>query len=177
MSVMEKKKTRDLYGAAFISATREYNSFKNQVPAPYIRKEFIADRTAEGILRIASCGFYELYFNGTRYTKGFLAPYISNPEHYIYYDEYRVPIEHGNNVIGLLLGNGFQNNPGGYVWQFDKASFRSAPMVAVSLVYQDHNGNEIIIRSDQSFKTAPSPIRSDDYRFGEYYDANFEIEC
>ena len=28
------------------------------------------------------------FVNGKEYTKGFLAPYISNPEHYIYYDEY-----------------------------------------------------------------------------------------
>ena len=42
-------------------------------------------------------------------------------------------VEKGENVIGLILGNGFQNNPGGYIWYFDQASFRSAPMVSLIL--------------------------------------------
>lgn len=159
----------------FIKATNEFNALERKVPAPYIRKSFISDVSANAKLTVASCGFYEIYINGKKYTKGFLAPYISNPEHYIYYDEYEVPLDIGENVIGLLLGNGFQNNPGGHIWYFDKATFRSAPMVAVSLSYINSDGNEIIIKSDSSFKCSPSPIIADDYRFGEYYDANFEI--
>ena len=31
------------------------------------------------------------------------------------------------NVIGVRLGNGMQNNPYGGVWGFEKAAFRSAP--------------------------------------------------
>lgn len=159
----------------FIKATNEYNSLENIVPAPYIRKSFISDVGTNAKLTIAACGFYEIYINGKRYTKGFLAPYVSNPEHYIYYDEYDVPIDIGENVIGILLGNGFQNNPGGHIWYYDKATFRSAPMVAVNLTYISGDCEEIHIKSDSSFKCCPSPIRADDYRFGEFYDANFEI--
>lgn len=159
----------------FIKATNEFNTFERNVPAPYIRKSFVSDVSAQAKLTVASCGFYEIYFNGRKYTKGFFAPYISNPNHYIYYDEYDVPIDIGENVIALLLGNGFQNNPGGHIWDFDKASFRSAPMVSLSLIYNGSDGNKNIIYSDASFKCFPSPIRADDYRFGEYYDSNFEI--
>ncbi len=160
----------------FIKCTNEYNTFENYVPAPYIRKSFVSDSETTASVTVAACGFYELYINGRRYTKGFLAPYISNTEHYIYYDEYKIPLDKGENVIGLILGNGFQNNPGGYIWDFDKSSFRSAPMVSVSLQYKDSAGNDIEILSDKTFKTAPSPIRSDDYRFGEIYDAGYEID-
>lgn len=158
----------------FIQATRQYNTFEENVPAPYIRKSFTVDTPATAEILVAACGFYELFLNGRRYTKGVLAPYISNPNHLIYYDEYRIPLEAGENVLGLLLGNGFQNNPGGYIWDFDRASFRSAPMAAVKLSYRDADGEEIVLQSDNSFCTAPSPIRFDDYRFGEHYDANFE---
>ncbi len=161
--------------ACFIKATEEYNTFENYVPAPYIRKSFISDVAAAGKLSIAVCGFYELYLNGDRITKGALAPYISNPDHYVYYDEYKVKIETGENVIGIHLGNGFQNNPGGYIWDFDKASFRSAPLMALSLTYPGKDGEKITVKSDASFKTAPSPILTDDYRFGEVYDATREI--
>lgn len=164
------------YPNTFISATKEYNTFEESVPAPYIRKSFVSDTEAKGKITVASCGFYELYINGKNITKGFLAPYIGNPKHYIYCDSYDVTINKGENVIGILLGNGFQNNPGGYIWDFDKAEFRSAPMVALDLSYFDKSGNEIIISTDSSFKTAPSATRSDDYRFGIFYDANYEID-
>ncbi len=159
----------------FIKATEEFNTFEKAVPAPYIRKSFFCEKETVGTLKIAACGFYELFFNGKHTTKGFLAPYISNTDDYIYYDEYTVTVEKGENIIGLILGNGFQNNPGGYVWEFDKSPFRSAPMVALELNYTDLTGKIVTICSDESFKTNPSPIRYDDYRFGECYDANFEI--
>lgn len=163
------------YPMNFIKATEEYTTFEQAVPAPYIRKSFICDAPCTAKLMVSACGFYEVYVNGKRYTKGLLAPYISNPDHYIYCDVYEVPLDAGENVIGLWLGNGFQNNPGGYIWDFDKAPFRSAPMAAVSLHYTAADGTAVVIESDGSFKTAPSPILRDDYRFGEIYDANKEL--
>lgn len=160
---------------SFIKATEEYNTFEKAVPAPYIRKNFTCDEQTTAKITIAACGFYELYINSRRITKGFLAPYISNTDDYIYYDEYEVRLDKGENVIGIILGNGFQNNPGGYIWDFDKAPFRSAPMVAVNLEYYNKSGNLMVISTDKTFKTHPSPIVSDDYRFGETYDANLEI--
>ena len=155
----------------FIKATEQYNTLDEHVPAYYFRRTFDAEKQSPCTITIAACGFYELWFNGKRITRGFLSPYISNPDHYVYYDEYEVTADKGENVIGVLLGNGFQNNPGGHIWDFDKASFRSAPMFALAVA----DGKQSILESDESFKIAPSPIRSDDYRFGEHYDANFEI--
>lgn len=86
---------------------------------------------------IAACGFYELYINGINCTKGPLAPYISNTDDIVYYDSYELPLKEGNNAVGILLGNGFQNNPGGYIWDFDKAVFRGAPSFAMSLTWAE----------------------------------------
>ena len=159
----------------FILATSDYTTLENHIPAPYFRKSFegIGGRRAE--ILVTACGFYELWFNGFKFTKGALAPYISNPDHIVYYDRYDVTMKDGENIIALLLGNGFTNSDGGHVWDFDKAAFRCAPQVALSFSYKDKEGNDVIIESDESFKTAESPIRYDDYRFGEIYDAAFEI--
>ena len=73
------------------------------------------------------------------------------------------------------LGNGFQNNPGGHIWDFDKARFRGAPQVALRLTYTGPDGTERTLESDDSFRTAPSPVLFDDYRFGEHYDARLEL--
>lgn len=156
----------------FIKATEKYNTFEESIPAYYFRKVFSSPQEGNATITVAVCGFYELYFNGARITKGFLSPYVSNTNDYIYYDEYTVTLDAGENAIGILLGNGFQNNPGGYIWDFDKADFRSAPMFAMTIT----QGQQTLLHSDEKFKIAPSPIRSDDYRFGEYYDANYEIE-
>jgi len=156
----------------FIKATEKYNTFEERIPAFYFRKVFSSPQEGTATITVAVCGFYELYFNGARITKGFLSPYISNTNDYIYYDAYTVTLDAGENAIGILLGNGFQNNPGGYIWDFDKADFRSAPMFAMTIT----QGQQTLLHSDEKFKIAPSPIRSDDYRFGEYYDANYEIE-
>ena len=155
----------------FIKATEEFNTFEKSVPAYYFRKALYSDGGAARIT-VAVCGLYELFLNGVRITRGFLSPYISNTNDYIYCDEYDVTLDEGENVIGVWLGNGFQNNPGGYIWDFDKADFRSAPMFAMTV----RRGEQVLLNSDESFKIAPSPIRSDDYRFGEYYDANYEID-
>ncbi len=75
----------------FISAGTEYADFKHQVPAPYLRKSFVLDvapETAE--LLITGLGFYRVFLNGTELTKSVLAPYISNPDDFIYYDRYDV---------------------------------------------------------------------------------------
>lgn len=34
----------------------------------------------------------------------------------------------------------------------------------------------MVIESDESFKTAESPITFDDYRYGEHYDARLQLD-
>ncbi len=162
----------------FISATKEYCSFEKPVPAPYMRKSFILPEKAEKAdLVICGLGFYELYINGKRITKGYLAPYITNPDDVLFYDQYEIHdlLDEGENVIGVMLGNGMQNSFGGAVWDFHTARWRSAPKLSLLLEIKTASGNTVAVPSDGSFKTAPSPIYMDDLRCGEFYDANKEI--
>ena len=158
----------------FIAATTEYTTHEKHVPAPYFRKKFHFTKGKKAEIRICGLGFYELYINGINVTKGRLAPYITNPDEALYYDDYDVT-QHligGENVIGVWLGNGMQNNPYGDVWDFEKAAFRSAPKFALAF-YED---GAVAFESDESFVTKPSPIVFDDLRAGEHYDARKEIK-
>lgn len=157
------------YPRNFIRDTTAYNTFENHVSAPCFRKTFVS--SGEGMARvvITACGFYELYLNGVRHTKGALAPYVSDTDHILYYDVYDLPLKEGKNVVAVLLGNGLQNNPGGYIWNFDRLPYRGAPQFALRLSWA-----EGYIESDTSFRTAPSGITFDDYRFGEHFDARLE---
>ena len=106
-----------------------------------------------------------------------MAPYISNPDDLVYYDEYDITesLVPGKNVLGIMLGNGMQNAPGGQIWDFDIAAFRGAPRTAFCVSTEYIDGGIDIFEADSSVKTAPSPVIFDDLRCGCYYDARLEI--
>ena len=163
----------------FIKATTEYCTYEAPVAAPYLRRTFELDHLPDSAkLSICGLGFYCLFINGKEITKGHLAPYVSNPDHLCYYDTYDVAplLKKGKNAIGIILGNGFINSLGGYVWNFDKAPFRDAPKVALELSIAAAGHDTIYIEADESFKTLPSPIILDDVRYGEYYDAREQTD-
>lgn len=157
----------------FVSAAKEYSTMENSVAAPYIRKKFFVESAHKAELTITGLGFYRVFINGTEITRGLLSPYISNSNDMVYYDNYDILpyLVDGENVIGVILGNGMQNSFGGFVWDFDKTPFRSAPMLALAVELD----GIVALEADESFKTHPSPIIEDDLRLGEKYDARLEI--
>lgn len=163
----------------FICAGTAMCDMYRSVPAPYFRKNVVLrDEVLKAELTICGLGFYELYCNGENLTKGLLSPYISNSNQLMDYDTYDITaaLRKGRNTLGFLLGNGMQNAFGGYVWDFDKASFRSAPKMAVHVRIEQKDGEVIEFEADETFRTAPSPITYDDLRMGERYDARAEID-
>ena len=162
----------------FICASYDCADFDHPVPAPYLRRKFTLDTVPEKAeILVSGLGFYRLFLNGRELTKGPLAPYISAPDDLVYYDRYDVAeaLLPGENVVGLLLGNGMQNCFGGYVWDFDKARWRGAPMAALRLYEPDEGEGRTILETDSSFVTHPSPVLFNELRCGEYYDARLEI--
>jgi len=160
----------------FIKANDEFCCLEKSVSAPYIRKSFELDFCPEcANLQITASGFYEVYINGQNITKGFLAPYISNPTEVLFYDEYDVSsyLSKGENVIGIILGNGFANQDATNC-NFNLAGFR-APLVTSLNMNVSGENKSFHLESDENFKTHPSPILYDMYRFGTHYDARKEI--
>ncbi len=165
------------FSARFIKAPQELCDFDRHVPAPYLRKTFTLEtEPARAEITVCGLGFYELYINGRNITKGPLAPYISNPDDVCYYDRYDLAglLKKGKNAVGILLGNGFRNAFGGFVWDFDQASCRGVPTVALCLEAADGE-NAVEIEADETFRTHPSPVLFDDERMGCRYDARMEI--
>ena len=167
-----------MFSTDFIAATEAFSTYTRHIPAPYLRKTFsLTEGIASGEITVCGLGFYRLFINGQEITKGLLAPYISNPDDCLYYDRYdlRQLLRPGKNAVGILLGNGFLNAPGGRTWQLDQGAFRSAPKVALHLEVTYRDGTKTSFTADTSFKTHPSPILFDDLRCGEFYDARLEI--
>ena len=91
----------------FISATKEFTTEQQGVPAPYIRKTFEINDFNNAEVYVCGLGFYEFFVNGKEITKGKLAPYISNPDQVVYYDKYDLTdlLKKGKNAFGFLLGS------------------------------------------------------------------------
>lgn len=163
-----------MFSSKFIKATEDYCTYEKSVCAPYVRKSFtLSEKPEKAVITMTSTGFYRFFVNGKELTASRLAPAISNPDDLLFYDTYDIS-EHlakGENVIGFILGNGISNCIGGYIWDFQKAVFRSAPKLAVSF-----ESAELSFEADSTFKTAPSPIYFDDLRSGEFYNAENEID-
>ena len=159
----------------FIKATDKYCTLKEHIPAPIFRKSFVLDsEPTAASLRIATPSFYELYVNGENITRGYLAPYIANPDQLVYRDSYDILpyLKKGKNAIAVLLGNGFANQDV-IGWDFDKATFRGPLKMALTAGITTASGNTEIV-SDESFKVSPSHILFDMYRYGVIYDMREE---
>lgn len=163
-----------MFSKKFIAATKEYCTHEKMVPAPMLRKSFVFENLPQtATFTICGLGFYKLFLNGKEVTNGHFASFQSNPDQILYYDVYDLTgmLQTGENVLGILLGNGFLNNIGGQVWDFDTEPYRSAPKTAFAL--ETEAG--VVFEGDEGVKTHPSPILFDDFREGEWYDARLEI--
>ncbi|MBQ8407775.1 MAG: family 78 glycoside hydrolase catalytic domain [Clostridia bacterium] len=166
-----------IFSTRFVSATHEKSTTKKNVAAPYLRRTVIFDKVPEKTeITVCGLGFYELYVNGKRITKGHMSPYIVNPDQVLPYDSYDITdmMVYGENVFAFILGNGMQNAFGGFIWDFQKARFNSAPKLAFALE-MTADGKKSVIEADESLLCHPSPFYFDDLRMGEKYDARREI--
>lgn len=160
-----------IFSNRFVAATEEYSTYEKHLPNPQFRKSFVLEtlpQTAE--ITVCGLGYYELYINGQAITKGFMAPYRANPDHYLYYDRYDLTeyLSVGENVIGLILGNGIINADV-KVWDFYSAPFRSAPKVALCV-----EADGAILFDASALKCTESPILFEEFHAGEHYDARLE---
>lgn len=163
----------------YIAGGERYNTPEQPVSAPIFRRKFTyrQGKNKNGVkLKISATGFYRLFLNGAELTKGYFAPYIANSDDLVYYDEYSLAdsLKNGENVIYVLLGNGFTNSIDGNIWNFESAAYRAAPKFSLEII---QDGVEILA-SDETFEVCDSPIYFDDYRCGERYSAGTGgVEC
>lgn len=149
----------------------------SSAPGPLLRKAFAIDKeVASARAYVTGVGYYELYINGKKIGDHVLDPGFTRYDRRILYVTY--PIEsaliHGKNAVGIILGNGFFNPLGRDEWNFEQAPWCNSPRALVQLVVTYTDGTEALVVSDETWKTAPSPIVFNGVRHGETYDARLE---
>ena len=166
-----------IFSTNFISATLEKSTTKKNVSAPYLRRDFVLDQLPEKAeLTVCGLGFYRLFVGGNEITRGHMSPYIVNPDQVLPYDTYDITslLVYGENTVAFMLGNGMQNGFDGFIWDFHKARWSSAPKLAFALELTT-NGQKTVIEADPAVLCHPSPIYFDGLRMGEKYDARREL--
>lgn len=158
--------------ASYIKAQETPSDFSLYDPSPLFRREFeIGEEIREAKLYVQSPSFAEYYLNATAVTEDrFISP-VSDYRKILWYNVYDVShlLHKGTNVLGVITGNGFFNEPFESGWHFPTAAWRDAPQFQLSLVV---NGKELLV-SDTSWKCSleHSPIIFSHLRSGEYFDA------
>ncbi|WP_018630804.1 alpha-L-rhamnosidase [Niabella aurantiaca] len=150
----------------------------NLKPAPYFRKSFSLTKPVKTARAyIAAAGLYELSLNAERIGDHRLDPMYTRFDRRNLYLTYDVgkQLKQGQNVIGVLLGNGWYNHQSTAVWYFDKAPWRNRPAFCLDLRITYTDGTTETISTDRTWKTALSPVIFNSIYTGEHYDARLEI--
>jgi alpha-L-rhamnosidase len=159
-------------------------------PSPFFRKVFsIKKKVKTAVVYVSGLGFYELYFNGQKAGDQVLAPaqtnydrrtlkkliyfYDDQSTQRVFYNTFDVTslLKNGDNVAGMILGNGWYNQRDrtveGRLWY-------STPRLIMQLEITYSDGSKELINSDASWKVTTGPLLHDGIFTGEVYDARLE---
>ncbi len=144
-------------------------------PAALLRREFsVQKQIRRARAYVTALGAYEMYINGQRVGRDLLTPGFTQFEKRIQYQTYDVTslLARGQNVAAAILGPGWFAS--GLSWSAQH--FKVLPPVRffaqIEIEYSD--GTRDIITSDDSWKSAESPILHAEIYAGETYDARLE---
>ena len=162
------------YPSAFVRERRE------EAPAPMFRHWFsVRGDILRASLSFAALGVGKLFLNGMPVSHAVLTTPFGDYRKTVWYDTADVTalLHAGQNLAAAMLGNGFYNESIKTSWDFNTADWRDSPklMFSLELVYPD--GTEYVTGSENWLTDIDrSPVRWNELRAGERYDANFDTD-
>lgn len=142
---------------------------------PMMRKSFSINKKVKlATAFISGLGHFEMSINGNKVGDHFLDPGWTNYTKQALYVSFDITkqLTTGNNAIGVILGNGFYYVPGERYRKLTGAFGYPKMICNLQIEYTDGSKENII--SNESWKTAPSPVIFSSIYGGEDYDANKE---
>jgi len=146
-------------------------------PAPEFRKVFnVTKEILKARLYISGVGYNIPFLNGQKVGDHVLDPAFTRYDKTVLYSTFDVTnrLRNGENVLGVVLGNGWYNMTTRAVWGFDHAVWKNDPALRAQLEITYKDGSSDTISSDKSWKVAPGPILFNSIRQGEYFDSRKE---
>jgi alpha-L-rhamnosidase len=146
-------------------------------PAPYLRRAFSADKPVTSArLYVTALGLYEARLNGRRVGDGFLTPGWTDYAQRIPYQTYDVTglLAEGENVIGVVLADGWYAGFCGFDAKRAGAHYGTAPELLAQLVLTYADGSNTRIVTDGRWQSSTGAIRHADLLMGERHDLGLE---
>ncbi|MBQ7838165.1 MAG: family 78 glycoside hydrolase catalytic domain [Clostridia bacterium] len=142
--------------------------------APLFKKQFsVSDKIKSAKAYICGLGLFELKINGYLPDDTVLNPAHSQYSKTVLYRVFDVTelLASGENTVTVEVGHSFLNETTD-VWDWHKASWRSAPKLIMNLVIEYESGKTETIATDESWLvTADGPTVANSIYLGETYDA------
>lgn len=142
--------------------------------APVFKKTFsVSEKHSDAKAYICGLGLFELKINGILPDDSVLNPAHTQYSKTVLYRVFDVSslIREGENEITVELGNSFFNDTT-YVWNWDKASWRSAPKMIFDLEISYADGTAEAIASDESWLVSKNGATTENSIYlGETFDA------
>jgi len=143
--------------------------------SPIFRKQFsLNKKIASATAYITAHGLYEAHINGQRVGDAYLTPGWTSYNKRLQYQAYDVTnlLKNGQNVIGVVLGNGWYR--GTLAWGDNKDIYGKdiALLCQLNITYND--GSTATITSDDSWKSSTGAIRYAEIYNGETIDARMD---
>lgn len=144
-------------------------------PEPLLRNEFTLNKPIKSArVYIAGLGYYKLYLNGAKVGDHELDPGFTVYDKTALYTTYDVTaaLRAGGNAVGVSLGRGYyaMTNPDEWV----ASPWHSEPKLKLELDVTYQDGSSKRVTSDNTWKVADGPTRTESLWFGETYDARLE---
>lgn len=150
---------------------------RNKLAAPYFRKQILLKKKIKSARAyIATGGLYELSINGEKVGNHRLDPAFTRYDRRLLYVSYDVTkaLAKDQNLIGVVLGNGWYNHQSMAVWYFDEAPWRNRPTFCLDIHINYVDGTSEVIATDKSWKTSEGPLQFNSIYTAEHYDARLE---
>lgn len=141
-------------------------------PARYFRGRFAAKGSPRrGTLYLSAFGVVEPWLNGKRVTEDCFIPGWPDYRKRVFYVSYDVStlIQDGDNVLGLVLGEGWYSS----TLLFDH-QYGPTPMVSAWLELVDAGATPRIVKTDTTWEWSGGPIRANGLYYGETFDARWK---
>lgn len=161
----------------FTTAILEPNLWQaNWIGGDYLlRTSFMLETLPEKALGFATgLGYYELYVNGRKVDESRrLSPSLTEYSKRIEYQCYQLLpyLRKGENVVGIMLGAHWKQNPDGSNEECYQDVFYRGPVKALFQMEMEISGSRQVICSDSGWRCSPGPVVFSGIYDGEFYDA------
>ncbi|MEV6636016.1 family 78 glycoside hydrolase catalytic domain [Actinoplanes sp. NPDC051470] len=144
-------------------------------PETLLRNDFaVAKPVASARAYVSGLGYNKLYLNGRRIGDHELDPGFTVYDKTVLYSVYDVTdaLRAGANAIGVSLGRGFHSMTNPDEWK--ASAWWGEPKLKLELDITYRDGTSRRVLSDDGWRVAEGPTRSESLWFGETYDARLE---